>query len=127
IQAEVQAAEKGGTKNVEAHQSYLQGRFYANRHSEKGAGEALAAYKRAVELDPSFALAWAGLAQTHVWYCAFSTEGGRTVFDTHLASAREATGRALSLEPNLPEALLTRSTIELNFDFNLKEAAETLK
>src|SRR5207248_6272377 len=30
IQAEVQAAEKGGTKNVEAHQSYLQGRFYAN-------------------------------------------------------------------------------------------------
>src|SRR6266568_5117529 len=69
IQAQVQAAEKGGTKNVEAHQSYLQGRFYANRHSEKGAGEALAAYQRAVELDPAFALAWAGLAQTHVWYC----------------------------------------------------------
>src|SRR5262249_34864297 len=31
IQAEVKAAEKGGTKNVEAHQHYLQGRFYANR------------------------------------------------------------------------------------------------
>src|SRR5437870_7423000 len=42
IQAQVKAAEKGGTKNVEAHQHYLQGRFYANRHSEKGAGEALA-------------------------------------------------------------------------------------
>src|SRR6266568_3506826 len=69
IRAQVQAAEKGGTKNVEAHQSYLQGRFYANRHSEKGAGEALAAYQRAMELDPAFALAWAGLAQTHVWYC----------------------------------------------------------
>src|SRR4030081_1271527 len=37
IQAEVRAAEKGGTKNVEAHQHYLQGRFYTNRHSEKGA------------------------------------------------------------------------------------------
>ena len=37
IQAEVQAAEKGGTKNVEAHQLYLQGRFYENRHSEKSA------------------------------------------------------------------------------------------
>ena len=35
IQAEVQAAEKGGTKNVDAHQLYLQGRFYENRHSEK--------------------------------------------------------------------------------------------
>jgi adenylate cyclase len=127
IQAQVQAAEKGGTKNVEAHQSYLQGRFYANRHSEKGAGEALAAYQRAVELDPAFALAWAGLAQTHVWYCGFSTEGGRTGFDTHLAGARETTARALSLEPNLPEALLARSTIELNFDFNWKGAAETLR
>src|SRR6266436_5000018 len=44
IQAEVQAAEKGGTKNVEAHQLYLQGRFYENRHSEKSAREALVAY-----------------------------------------------------------------------------------
>src|SRR5207249_7493812 len=33
IQAQVQAAEKGGTKNVEAHQHYLQGRYYVNRFS----------------------------------------------------------------------------------------------
>src|SRR5437870_11102260 len=76
IQAQVQAAEKGGTKNVEAHQYYLQGRFYANRHSEKGAGEALAEYQLAVEIDPSFALAWGGLAQAHLWFCNYSTEAG---------------------------------------------------
>jgi adenylate cyclase len=127
IQAQVQAAEKGGTKNVEAHQYYLQGRFYSERHSEKSAGEALAAYQRAVELDPAFALAWAGLAQTHVWYCQYSTEAGRTGFDTHLAGAREATARALSLEPNLPEALLVRSEIELKFDFDWKGAVKTLR
>ena len=127
IQAQVRAAEKGGTKNVEAHEHYLQGRFYSERHSEKSAGEALAAYQRAVELDPAFALAWAGLAQTHVWYCQFSTEAGRTGFDTHLAGAREATARALSLEPNLPEALLARSEIELKFDFDWKGAAKTLR
>src|SRR5437762_5872809 len=45
IQAEVRAAEKGGTKNVEAHESYLQGRFFINRHSEKGAGDALPDYE----------------------------------------------------------------------------------
>src|SRR5712691_10727493 len=83
IQAEVRAAERGGTKNVEAHQHYLQGRFYTNRHSEKSASEALAEYQRAVELDPAFALAWAGLAQTHVWFCNFSSGVGRTGFDTH--------------------------------------------
>ena len=92
IQAQVQAAEKGGTKNVEAHQHYLQGRFYTNRHSEKGAGEALADYQRAVELDPSFALAWAGLAQTHVWHCGFSSEDGRASMLIWLARARQRRG-----------------------------------
>ncbi|HMH43553.1 MAG TPA: adenylate/guanylate cyclase domain-containing protein, partial [Pyrinomonadaceae bacterium] len=90
IQAEVQAAEKGGTKNVEAHQLYLQGRFYENRHSEKSAREALAAYQRATELDPGFALAWAGVAGTNVWLAAFATEGGQKTFDAHLSSARDA-------------------------------------
>ncbi|HEY4283963.1 MAG TPA: adenylate/guanylate cyclase domain-containing protein [Chthoniobacterales bacterium] len=126
IQAEVQAAEKGGTKNVEAHQLYLQGRFYENRHSEKSAREALAAYEHATELDPGFALAWAGVAGTHGWLAAFSTEGGQKTFDANLSSARDAVTRALSIEPNLPEALLARGSIETNFDFNWNAAAQTL-
>jgi adenylate cyclase len=126
IQAEVQAAEKGGTKNVDAHQLYLQGRFYENRHSEKSAREALAAYQHAVELDPGFALAWAGVAGTHVWLAAFSTEGGQKTFDANLSSARDAAVRALAIEPNLPEALLARASIETNFDYNWNAAAQTL-
>jgi tetratricopeptide (TPR) repeat protein len=126
IQAEVQAAEKGGTKNVDAHQLYLQGRFYENRHSEKSTREALAAYQQAVELDPGFALAWAGVAQTNLWFAAFSTEGGQKTFDAHLASARDAVTRALSIEPNLPNGLLARATIETNFDYNWNAAAQTV-
>jgi adenylate cyclase len=126
IQAEVQAAEKGGTKNVEAHQLYLQGRFYENRHSDKSAREALAAYQHAVELDPGFALAWAGVAQSNIWIAAFSTEGGQKAFDAHLASARDAVARALSIEPNLPNGLLAQATIETNFDFNWNAAAQTV-
>src|SRR2546423_4355816 len=80
IQAEVQAAEKGGTKNVEAHEFYLQGRFYENRNSEKSMDQALAAYQRAVELDAKFALAWAGVARANIWYCNFATEGGLKSF-----------------------------------------------
>src|SRR5438477_10476270 len=126
IQAEVQAAEKGGTKNVEAHQNYLQGRFYENRHSEKSTREALAAYQHATELDPGFALAWAGVAGTNGWLAAFATEGGQKTFDAHLSSARDAVTRALSIEPNLPEALLARGSVETNFDFNWNGAAQTL-
>src|SRR5258708_786241 len=127
IQAEVRAAVKDGTKNVEAHASYLQGRFFANRHSEKETDQARVAYQRAVELDPKFALAWAGLAQSHVWDCNYATEGGQKGFNEHLAAARDAVGRALALEPDLPDALFPRATIETNFDYNWKAAAETLR
>ena len=127
IQAEVRAAGKGGTKSVEAHEAYLQGRFFINRHSEKETDQARVAYQRAVELDPKFALAWAGLAQAHIWYCNFATEGGQKGFNDHLTAARETVERALILEPDLPEALSARSLIETNFDYNWKGAAETLR
>ncbi len=126
IQAEVQAAEKGGTENVEAHELYLQGRFYENRHSDKSTREALAAYQHAVELDPGFARAWAGVARTHTWIAGFATEGGQKVFDAHLASARDAVARALAIEPDLPDALYARAWLETNFDFNWSAATQTV-
>ena len=55
----------------------------------------------------------------------FSTGGGQKTFDAHLARAREASARALALEPNLPEALLTRASIETNFDYDWNGATET--
>lgn len=127
IQQQVEKAEKGGTKSVEAHEAYLQGRFFLNRHSEKETDQALAAFERATQLDPQFALAWAGQAQTHVWYCNYATEGGQKSFNAHLAAAREAVERALALEPDLPEALYPKAMIETNFDYNWKGAAETLR
>jgi TolB-like protein/Tfp pilus assembly protein PilF len=127
IQAEVRAAVKGGTKNAEAHESYLQGRFFLNRHSEKETDQARAAFERAVHLDPKFALAWAGLAQAHVWDCNYASEGGQKGFTEHLAAARKALERALSLEPDLPEAFFARATIQTNFDYDWKGAGETLR
>ena len=126
IQAEVQAAEKGGTKNVEAHELYLQGRFHENRHSEESAREALAAYQHAVELDPGFARAWAGVASTHTWMAGFITEGGQKGFEAHLAAARDAVARALAIEPDLPDALNARAWLETNFEFNWNAAIQTV-
>ena len=105
----------------------MQGRFFLNRHSEKETDQARAAFERAVQLDPKFALAWAGLAQTHVWDCNYATEGGQKGFNDHLAAARDAVERALALEPDLPDALYPKAMIETNFDYNWKGAAETLR
>ena len=118
---------KGRNKERSGARAIFTGRFYNNRNTEKGAGDAQAAYEKAVQLDPQFALAWAGLAYTHVWICGYSTGFGRTGFDEHLARAREASARALAIEPNLPEALLTRALIQLNFDYDWKAANETSK
>src|SRR5207247_9738165 len=85
------------------------------------------AHQRALKQNPKFALAWAGPAQTHVWDCNYATEGGQKGFNAHLVAAREAVERALALEPDLPEALFARATIETNFDYNWKSAAETLR
>jgi TolB-like protein len=126
IQAEVQTAEKGGTKNIEAHELYLQGRFYENRHAEKSTREALAAYQHAVALDPGFALAWAGVARTNLWIAGFSAEGGQKEFEAHLTAARDALSRAFAIAPDLPEALYARAWIETNFDFNWSAAAQTV-
>jgi TolB-like protein/Tfp pilus assembly protein PilF len=127
IQNQVRAAARGGTQNVEAHESYLKGSFFLNRHSEKETDQARAAFERAVQLDPQFALAWAGLAQTHVWDCNYATEGGQKGFNDHLAAARDAVARALAIEPDLPAALYPRAVIETNFDYNWNGAAETLR
>ena len=128
IRAQVQAAEKGGTKNVEAHQHYLQGRFYSNLHTEKSAGDALAEYQRAVELDPSFALAWAGLAETHLWFCKYTTQGGLAAFDAHLgARAGEQRRKPSHLNPTFRKHCALSADIQLHFDFDWKRGGETLR
>src|SRR5581483_849701 len=89
--------------------------------------QARVVFERAVQLDPKFALAWAGLAQTHVWDCNYASEGGQKGFNEHLAAARDAVGRALALEPDLPDALYPKAMIETNFDYDWKGAGETLR
>ena len=108
IQAQVQAAEKGGTKNVEAHEAYLQGRFFFQSPFKKETDQARAAFERAVQLDPQVR---AGLGRAGPNACLglqLRTEGGQKGFNAHFASAREAVQRALSFEPDLPEALIPR-------------------
>src|SRR5438270_2416389 len=95
--------------------------------TQKETDQARAAFERAVQLDPKFALAWAGLAQTHVWDCNYATEGGQKGFNDHLTAARNSVERALALEPDLPDALFPKATIETNFDYDWKGAAETLR
>ena len=89
------------TKSPAAYDEFLRGRYEWNRRGKEGMNAALEHFQTAVEIDPDFAPAWAGLAHTLglIWIY----DNDRT-FREDLVPARAAAQRALELDPELPEA-----------------------
>src|SRR6266536_1780007 len=89
---------KASTKNVEAYEFYLRARKLFQRWTRQNIELARQMFERAIELDPHFAAAWAGLATAHVYLFNW---GGR---GPDLQNAHNASTRALELDPELAEA-----------------------
>jgi len=87
------------TNNPDAHRLYLQGRYFWNRRSADGFAMAMQLYQRALDLDPNYALAWAGLAGTHLMRFAWSIVPAQEA----VPLARDAANRAIELDPTLAE------------------------
>ena len=90
---------KRQTDNVEAYNLYLKGHYQLHRYKEGGFAKSKDYFEQAIALDPNYALAWFGLAETH-WYLGFL---GFVRPKTANANAREAVVRALKLDATLPE------------------------
>jgi eukaryotic-like serine/threonine-protein kinase len=110
------------TDNLRAYDFYLRGNEYFSRAGDpEGLRRAEEMYTRATELDPSFALAFARLARSHIWQFHILSE--RT--EQRLALARRAVDSALALRPGLPEAHLALGQIhywgELDYPKALQE------
>jgi TolB-like protein len=102
----------GETVDPAASEAYLRGRNYWNNFNFPSAGEA---YQEAIDLDPDFARAWAGLARTRQMQGAISFPHPPMV---SYALAKEAVTRALELDDNLAEAHAVQGFIALNFDWD---------
>lgn len=91
------------TADVRAYDLYLRGRGFFRRRTIDGFHSARDYFSDAIELDPEFAAAYAGLADTYteIWT---NYEGT----DENLAKAEEASRRAIELDPNLAEAHVAR-------------------
>jgi TolB-like protein/DNA-binding winged helix-turn-helix (wHTH) protein/Tfp pilus assembly protein PilF len=87
------------TENVEAHQLYLKGRYHSSKMTREGTEKAFDQFFRALRLDPTYALAYAGLAELYIiapdWYLP-SPEAG--------VKAKEAALKALAMDETLGEA-----------------------
>jgi serine/threonine protein kinase/tetratricopeptide (TPR) repeat protein len=88
------------TKNLEAYQAYLRGLSFANRYERSSVEMAIEMFQRAVQLDSTFALAYARLSFAHLRYY---WEGFERTKD-RLSTAKECLDRAFALQGELPEA-----------------------
>lgn len=97
------------TRSPEAHELYLKGLVALDRATAPDAQAAQDHFRQALKLDPDYADAWAGLAQTWVWLSLYST--------LPLADAapqtRAAADKALALDPDNVRALVAVAGIDL--------------
>ncbi|MDH3492150.1 MAG: protein kinase [Acidobacteriota bacterium] len=113
---------KTDTTNSEAQQFYLKGRFYWNKRSVEGFEKAEDFFKHAIEKDPTYALAYSGLADTYSLKPYYGNFRPREYFP----KAKQAALKALELGPTLAEAYASLGQL-LSFQYDFDGADRALK
>ncbi|MBI4915020.1 MAG: winged helix-turn-helix domain-containing protein [Acidobacteria bacterium] len=109
------------TDDVEAYRLYLKGRYQWNKRTVQGFSAAIENFRKAIEADPTYALAFAGLADCYALLGA--AEYGALPPRETLPRARAAAARALELDPTLAEAHASLGLVQRTFDWD-RSAAE---
>lgn len=107
------------TMSVEAYKSYLKGRFHLRKRTAESCRLALAFFTHAVEIDPEYAIAVSGIAETHLALWALGAE----TIDEACPLAKKAARRALDLDPTIGDAYVSIGTCLGHFEFD-RPAAE---
>jgi len=92
---------RSSTTNPEAYQLYLKGRYHANQATAEELKKAIDYFQQAIDKDPGYALAYAGLADT---YCQLGGEYEFSPATQVLPKAKAAAQKALELDDTLAEA-----------------------
>ncbi|MBS0321696.1 MAG: hypothetical protein JSR18_14215 [Proteobacteria bacterium] len=116
--SDVERANAGRTSNPEAYELYLRGKVLAERLTQQDTNAAIVLLKRALELDPQFALAWVSLARAHSNQAGYGFAG----IDEGQREARKALDRALAIAPDLPEALTAYAWHALSYEWDWEAA-----
>jgi TolB-like protein/class 3 adenylate cyclase/Flp pilus assembly protein TadD len=118
VAAEVAAASKGRSESAAAYQLYLQARFFREQLTREGTAKAIQFYLQSIHVDPTYALAWAGLSR------AYADQAGQhwAPFVDGFNRAKAAAQRAIELEPELAEAHAALGWVLRAFDWDWKGA-----
>jgi serine/threonine protein kinase/tetratricopeptide (TPR) repeat protein len=122
--AEQQQLAKRDTQNVEAYQLYLRGRYFWNKRTNEGVKQGLAYFQQAIEKDPQYALAYAGVADSYAvgngGYLGLSARESRP-------KAKAAALKALELDDSLAEAHTTLADTYLYYDWDFARADQEFR
>jgi TolB-like protein len=123
LEADKKNIEKKPTDNSEAYSDFLRGReLLRGEQTETTLRQALTLFEKAVELDPSFARAHVGMAESHIALAdLYETK------ETAHTAARSSLKRALELDPDLPEAHSSLANLLYNEDDLPGSEAEAMR
>jgi TolB-like protein/DNA-binding winged helix-turn-helix (wHTH) protein len=108
---------------TEANEHYLRGRYYWSKETADGHKKAMEHFRKAIDLDPSFALAHSGLADTYV---LLGSDGFMAMRDAY-PLARTAALKALELNDALSEAHTSMAAITADYYWDWVEADRHFK
>ena len=106
------------TESSDAYEAYLKGRYFWGKRDTESLYKALEQFRYATELDPQFAEAFAGIADTQHLIFSYNIEINPGIVD----EAKVNLERALELKPDSPDALVTLGTIQMGVDWDWKAA-----
>jgi serine/threonine protein kinase/Tfp pilus assembly protein PilF len=105
---------KRHTRDLEAYDLYLKGRFFWNKRTQEGYRKSLGYFQQAIDRDPTYALAYVGIADCHNllgWYDYLPPQEA-------FARARAAAQKALEMDDTLAEANASRGWISTNYEWD---------
>jgi len=114
---------KRHTEDTEAYQLYLKGRHAWNRRTEEGLRKSIEFFQQAIDHDPHYALAYAGLADSFNILASYSAMSPGEAFP----KAKAAATRALELDDKLAEAHTSLAFVRLGYDWDRREAERGFK
>jgi DNA-binding winged helix-turn-helix (wHTH) protein/TolB-like protein/tetratricopeptide (TPR) repeat protein len=114
---------KNGTTNSEAYRLYILGRYHTNRLTLPETEEGISYLKKAIELDPNYALAYASLAQAYRSQVLTSDLPPNEIFP----KSKEAALKALAIDDTLAESNVMVGHISFWYDWNWGEAEHRAK
>ena len=118
VSGEEKGLAKHYTESNEAYQLYLKGRFYWNKRNADALRKSVEYFNQAIEKDPNFALAYAGLADA---YCVFPTYSAASPRESY-PQAKAAAKKAMEIDDTLAEPHASLAWVLFLFDWNFAES-----